>query len=142
MPIALQINDPHVVPNRGKAIRLAAETGNTDHLNAEDSGYYAGYVAEMAQHGADQANWGFAIAGYYGIAEVENPAYAYENPVFFDTTETMTMRWSSLKKMEDETMLKIIMGEAELDAFDDFVEQWYKLGGETITNEIREMLGE
>ena len=33
---------------------------------------------------------------------------------------------------------KIISGEFELDKFDEFVERWYKNGGQAVTDRVRE----
>ncbi|SDX62228.1 extracellular solute-binding protein [Paenibacillus sp. CF384] len=54
-------------------------------------------------------------------------------------TKTMESRWTNLKKMEDETFLKIIMGSEELDAFDTFVTKWKDQGGDKITEEVNEL---
>lgn len=35
-------------------------------------------------------------------------------------------------------MLKVVMGEAEPDAFDDFVTKWLNAGGQRITDEVEE----
>lgn len=43
-----------------------------------------------------------------------------------------------LGKMENEIFTKIIMGDLPLDAFDQFVEDWKKNGGEEITNEVNQ----
>lgn len=51
-------------------------------------------------------------------------------------TPTMSEKMASLKKMQDETFTKIIMGEAPITAFDKFVEDWKKLGGDQITQEV------
>ncbi len=51
-------------------------------------------------------------------------------------TPTMTEKLSSLKKFQDETFTKIIMGQAPIDEFDKFVEEWKKLGGDKITEEV------
>lgn len=53
-------------------------------------------------------------------------------------TPTMSQKMSSLKKMQDETFTKIIMGQSPLSAFDQFVEDWRKLGGDRITEEVNE----
>ena len=52
----------------------------------------------------------------------------------------MGTRWSSLEKMEMETVLKIITGEYTIDQFDSFVEKWTQAGGETITQEVNEAI--
>lgn len=61
-------------------------------------------------------------------------------PVFFDQTDSMPLMWSSLEKMEKETMLKILTNEESVDYFDTFVKEWMKAGGEQITKEVNEAL--
>ncbi|MEF2246094.1 extracellular solute-binding protein [Paenibacillus sp. IITD108] len=53
-------------------------------------------------------------------------------------TETMTKRLANLNKLEVETFTKIIMGKADVNAFDKFVEEWKSLGGDDITKEVNE----
>lgn len=57
-------------------------------------------------------------------------------------TETMKTRWANLTKLEDETFLKIVIGQAPLDSFDAFVDEWRKLGGDTIIKEVEEMIAQ
>ncbi|MGB8451139.1 MAG: extracellular solute-binding protein [Anaerocolumna sp.] len=58
------------------------------------------------------------------------------NPVFFGQTQSMKLKWTSLLKMENETYLKILTGEAPLDSFDEFVTEWMNAGGKDIINEV------
>ncbi|MFC5404743.1 extracellular solute-binding protein [Cohnella soli] len=60
----------------------------------------------------------------------------YTGPV----TPTMAQRKSTLDKLQLETYTKIIVGGATLDAFDKFVEDWKKLGGDAITQEVNDWL--
>ncbi|HCW53676.1 MAG TPA: peripheral protein, partial [Clostridium sp.] len=53
-------------------------------------------------------------------------------------TDTMSKSWWKLKELEKQAYLKIITGEEPIDYFDKFVEEWYRQGGSTITNEVRE----
>lgn len=53
-------------------------------------------------------------------------------------TATMVERQVDLEKIRDETILGIIIGEKPMSAFDDYVEQWKRLGGEQITQEVNE----
>lgn len=57
---------------------------------------------------------------------------------FYGKTPTMGRKWSNLKKLEDETFIQIIMGSKPLDAFDQFVTDWKKQGGDEITKEVNE----
>jgi len=56
-------------------------------------------------------------------------------------TETMRAKWANLKKMEEETFAKIIMGKADISEFDTFVENWKNQGGDQILKEINDELG-
>jgi putative aldouronate transport system substrate-binding protein len=56
----------------------------------------------------------------------------------YNQTTTMEKKWANLKKLEDETFLKIIIGESSVDEFDKFVEQWKAEGGDEITKEVKE----
>ncbi|WP_020620534.1 extracellular solute-binding protein [Paenibacillus daejeonensis] len=52
-------------------------------------------------------------------------------------TPTMVERKSTLEKLQNETFVKIILGEP-IDSFDKFVEDWKKLGGDQMTQEVNE----
>ncbi len=60
--------------------------------------------------------------------------------LYFGETETMKDEWWQLRDMETEIYLEIVTGIKDIDAFDEFVEEWYKKGGEQITNEVREQV--
>lgn len=53
-------------------------------------------------------------------------------------SDTMTERMSTLQTMQDEVFTKIILGEAPIDDFDKFVQDFYTLGGEQITADVNE----
>jgi len=63
--------------------------------------------------------------------------YQYDK-FYAPPTKTMIERKVTLDALEDETFPKIIMGTLPLDAFDDFVSEWLRLGGETIQKEVNE----
>ncbi|QGG54412.1 extracellular solute-binding protein [Paenibacillus sp. B01] len=60
--------------------------------------------------------------------------------VTYNQTPTMETKWANLKKLEDETVLKIILGQAPIDSFDKFVKDWKAQGGDEITAEVAELL--
>jgi|YelNatPaOPRAMG01_1025707.scaffolds.fasta_scaffold16684_1 putative aldouronate transport system substrate-binding protein len=70
----------------------------------------------------------------YAAKSITKPVYS----LIYYPTKTMETKWATLKKLEDETFMKIIMGVAPLDSFDKFVEDWKKLGGDEITAEVKE----
>ena len=57
--------------------------------------------------------------------------------VTYNQTETMERKWANLKKLEDETVLKIILGREPISSFDDFVAKWKAQGGDEITAEVQ-----
>lgn len=57
--------------------------------------------------------------------------------VTYTQTETMEKKWTNLEKKENETFLKIIIGEEPIDAFDTFVEEWKAEGGDEITAQVQ-----
>jgi putative aldouronate transport system substrate-binding protein len=58
----------------------------------------------------------------------------------YQQTPAMERRWTNLKKKEDETFMKIIIGELPLSAFDTFVLEWKAEGGDEITKEVQDTL--
>ena len=53
-------------------------------------------------------------------------------------TPAMIERNSDLNKLQDETILGIIIGDKPMSAFDEFVGQWKSQGGDLITQEVNE----
>jgi multiple sugar transport system substrate-binding protein/putative aldouronate transport system substrate-binding protein len=69
----------------------------------------------------------------YSTQKVDKKVYS----VTYSQTTTMETKWSNLKKMEDETVLKIIMGHSDISEFDKFVSNWKAQGGDEITKEVQ-----
>lgn len=91
----------------------------------------------------DGSVWGWDKI--YGVEGVYNVLKAYRDngQLMVESftgapTETMVERQATLEQMEKEVFVKIIMGAASVDEFDTFVENWYQLGGEDITNEVND----
>jgi putative aldouronate transport system substrate-binding protein len=51
-------------------------------------------------------------------------------------SDTMLEKQATLDKLELETVTRIITGESSIDEWDNYLEQWYALGGQQITDEI------
>lgn len=113
-------------------------------LDSQELGFYESAVrfmeAEAAGQKADSADYSQYMSRMVAINKfIEEPAN-FMTPSYFETSETMKTKWASLEKLEQQTMLKIIVGEADLSSFDEFVENWTSAGGQTITDEINEEL--
>ena len=80
------------------------------------------------------------VAILVGDAPSVNDKYEPVYNVYNGQTETMETKWANLKKMEEETFSKIVMGKADISEFDTFVENWKSQGGDQILKEINEEL--
>ena len=75
-----------------------------------------------------------------GGAPYVNYKYIPVYNAYSGQTETMQAKWANLKKMEEETFAKIIMGKADISEFDTFVKNWKSQGGDQILKEINDEL--
>lgn len=87
---------------------------------------------------ADLGAWKRLYSTLVGIAPLMEP-YKKTYSLTYSQTKTMESKWATLDKMEKETFLKIIMGAAPLDTFDQFVKDWRKQGGDDILKEVAEI---
>jgi putative aldouronate transport system substrate-binding protein len=84
--------------------------------------------------------WRRAYSMLVSTAPLVDTPYTPVYSITYGQTVTMQRRWANLKKIEDETFLKIILGLEPLSAFDDFVAQWKREGGDQITNEVTALI--
>jgi len=87
------------------------------------------------------AMWGweriYGADGAYGVlADYQANDMLVNNRFVGAPTETMTSRMSTLEDLQDEVFVKIILGEEPIEAFDQFVSDFYTLGGTEITAEV------
>ncbi len=120
-------------------VKNALEKQDESLLNvASNPGQANFYKALNDFNNGDQSGWGYTR--FYDAIEL---LYDYHKNDGFHMTEfisgptpTMVEKQATLLKMELETFTKIVMGESSIDAFDEFVANWKKLGGDTITDEV------
>lgn len=90
-----------------------------------------------------EANWGAWTRAYsmmVGGRPLVDAEFEEVPSLLYEQTPLMESRWVNLRKLEDETFLRIIMGAAPLETFDSFVENWKRQGGEQITQEVKDAL--
>ncbi|MCR2806378.1 extracellular solute-binding protein [Paenibacillus soyae] len=87
----------------------------------------------------DRAMWIRAYALMVGGSPLVDNDINGVYSVTYSQTGTMERRWEKLQELEYETFLSIIMGVAPLDAFDQFAEEWLRLGGEQILLEVAQL---
>ncbi|WP_026560876.1 extracellular solute-binding protein [Bacillus sp. J37] len=100
---------------------------------------YDNYNIQYWDKAGDQAFFTHVYAHLNGGSEFINADINYVRSIATAKTKTMELKWNNLKKLEDETFLKIIMGNAPLSDFDKFVEKWNEQGGDQITKEVNEL---
>ncbi len=76
---------------------------------------------------------------YLTFAE-NNESMIKKNLYWSLPSESMTRYLPIYKKMAEETMTRIITGNADVSAWDKMVSDWNKLGGDIITEEVRKRL--
>ncbi len=113
-------------------------------LDTEELGYYEAAVryqdAVAAGQKADSADYSQYMSRLVAINKFAEEPANFMTPSYFETFETMKTKWASLEKLEQQAILKIIVGEADMSSFDEFVANWTSAGGQTITDEINEEL--
>lgn len=73
----------------------------------------------------------------FGLVKMFNEKNLLKPNLFYGPeTPEMLRRMSILKANEEEMILKIAIGDKPIEYFDEFVTNWNKLGGETITYEV------
>lgn len=92
-----------------------------------------------------EANWGAWTRSYsimVGGRPLVDTKFEEVPSLLYEQTPLMESRWVNLRKLEDETFLRIIMGAAPLETFDSFVENWKRQGGDQITQEVKDALAQ
>lgn len=111
-----------------------------DELTPEMKRVYEGWQRDQQNTGTRKLeDWQAGYAYIYGgaaVKQIENKVF----PIFTASTPTMEKRMTNLLKLENETYLKIVLGRLPVDAFDAFVNDWNKQGGEQIAKEIEKEL--
>ncbi len=141
-------------PNREKEENLlffegykAAESGDMTIFN-ENPNLMARYekVKEYLETG-DPTLWPFWNAFYPGpghswyLTFAENDESMIKKNLWWGLpTNSMVAYLPIYKKMAEETMTRIITGDADVSAWDKMVSDWNKLGGDIITEEVRNQL--
>jgi putative aldouronate transport system substrate-binding protein len=86
--------------------------------------------------------WSRSYSILVGDGAIYNPIGGKDkvNVVFsltYAPTPLVTTKWTNLQTLEAQTFLKIILGTAPIDSFDQFVKDWKAQGGDDVTAEIQ-----
>lgn len=137
-PIDYKLENAHANKNDYEALSKAKETNNGDDLPTHLKGSWELIKQYKPGKQTDPKVWSEHSIFLEGLKAATDEASVYNDMAFYGTTKTMDTKWVNLQKMENETFLRIIMGEQPLDSFDEFVETWKSTGGDEITKEVQE----
>lgn len=117
-----------------------------DDLNGDGKTWYNGYTTvqkdgfrKAVETNISTANaWGWATGAWtvQSNADKLNQVYA----ATYAESPSMESLWATLETQEDEFFLQVLTGDVSVEEFDSFVSQWKALGGDTITEEMNEMV--
>lgn len=128
--------------NAQKAVAAALASGDVSELDAEQKGYYEQVIAYRsgeraegwAQNWAAEKMWGeqgsMAVINQYVDGD-----RLYHDRYFGTSTESMADFASILIQKQAQVFTEIIQG-ADIARFDQFVTDWYNLGGKQITDDV------
>ncbi|MFP4662249.1 MAG: extracellular solute-binding protein [Halanaerobiales bacterium] len=91
---------------------------------------------------ADIGLWASAVSWLEGASTFAEYDIQFNIPAFSGTTRTMAQKNGILQDLENESYLQIIIGDRSIDEFDNFVNKWSTLGGNTITEEVNSIVAE
>ena len=130
----------------------ALETGDISELNAEQKSDYSrmkAFLETMKTDNPDVENEEVQSGiGLYSVFGDPQGGYAVIDSIIKEDnknvsaynaipTDAMVEKFPTLDKLAMETIVKIITGDAPVDSYDQFLENWYKLGGEEVTAEAQ-----
>lgn len=108
-----------------------------EQLDPEIKALYDNAMLDKANPKADLKVWR-AFYGYTAPADLLKQKMNQVYNEYTATTKTMERKWANLQKLETETFLKIVVGDAPLDAFEQFAADWKAQGGDEITKEVQD----
>lgn len=118
-----------------KANDFSTLTGEAKTIQGKIEAYESGSEEGFALWGWERI---YGTEGSMGIADQYDRNGQYLLDKFVGApTPTMVERQSTLEKLQDEVFVKIILGEP-IETFDKFVEDWKKLGGDQIAQEVND----
>lgn len=141
MTVDIEINYSDVVGRVAQELQAATEAQDPSLLTV--AGYEASYeyiLYDILHPKENRVYYHERLARIVGASAASDGTLKLVPTCFYGTTRTMSTLWSSLKKMENDAMLKIVMGEESVDSYDTFVDKWNSAGGSQITAEVQQAI--
>lgn len=137
MPIGVAIDYNDAVGRIMEDLENALAADDVNVMQSKGFEYsYSQIKKQLANPREDSSAYMEYLARIVGAGAAMDDNVEFVESAYFGQTESMATKWAHLQKLEQETMIQIVMGEKSIDEFDAFVEQWYAMGGQEITDEI------
>jgi len=119
---------------------LAVKAHNGEIDPSELSGWALNYYETSLKEWPFMAMFGPEGACLQQVRALADPANLLKvNHFVGPPTETMVSRWSSLWELTNTFTIQAILGDIDIDSgFEEYVNNWYAMGGEDITREVNE----
>lgn len=135
-PVTMAYRDEDTIPQDYFALKNALDNRDPEGLTLELQNVYEQCITWLETQ--DPAAWQVYTCRVVGPEVTTRDGIVPVDNVYPLMTDSMELKWAGLEKMENEIILKIIMGESSIDDFDSFVESWNAQGGREITEEVNE----
>lgn len=125
-----------------RQLEVARRTGDASVLKDEARAIQKSIDMYLSGNENKESGWGwertYGPSGAFAILD----QYEKNNQLLYESfvgapTETMIEKQAILDNLQYETFVNIILGRP-IDDFDQFVEEWHKLGGEKMTTEVNQ----
>lgn len=132
LPILLNYDDENVTA--AHLIQDALDKHDPTGLDPQNTSFYEQSLLWLENK--DESAWHTYMARVPASILAGSDNVRFVDNIYPARTDTMELKMAQLEKIEDETILKTIMGEKSIDEFDAFVNAWYSQGGQEITDEV------
>lgn len=146
-PLRIEVNSSESLLNDYHAIVQCVNGEITlDEMPTLESKNMVGHIERYNENPQtdDVIDWSRYHSRMRGIALIDTltnqDSFNWVSPVYTGTTDTMKSNQANLDKLEEETFIKMIIGELSTDDFDKFVEDWNTQGGAQICEELSQKL--
>jgi putative aldouronate transport system substrate-binding protein len=133
-PVIIMLRNETAIPDDYKLLTNAIEKRDPTGLTVEMTNVYNQCIEYLTTK--DPAGWQVYTCRAVGPSITTSDKVVTVDNIYPAFSETMELTWSSMKKLEDELILKTIMGEMSINDFGAFVDKWMQLGGSDITAEV------
>lgn len=135
-PLVINVDYNEATYQVTKNIRAAlAGTYEVKDLTAIEASYYQACKNYLEKENYTAEDWAAYKSRISAVGLLVDGAYTPAVHPYMDDTDGVIPQ--SLKQLEKDAFIKIIMGEEPVSYFDVFVQQWYQQGGKELEEQIR-----